>query len=157
MANSDEWVIFKYEVDMFRATLSLCNNGSKEFFAQAVQNALVESLLLHARILVDILLSRSPGSDDVTLFQLLPNFTSPDLYELKTLYRSWRDPGSPCWILNKMLAHPSSLRSDHYDYSAPMQRLAPCIMKLIAQIEEHIPGATACPGVAADERKETVP
>jgi hypothetical protein len=137
MAN--DWTVHDYEVDMFRSLLDLCKTGKHKSFPHPIPNATVESLLLHTRILVDILLSRDQGSDDVKLKELLPAFDSPKIAELEQRYGNRKIEKSPCWTLNKMLAHPSSLRSDGYDYTATMNELEPLILSLLEEIQKARP------------------
>jgi len=120
------WRILDYEVQMFlgidyiRSHLKV--DGGSE--AQLIRNALVESSLLHIRILTDIFLSRAKWSDDIKLEQLGfdPNSNDPILVEriraLAVAYGEASDPASNCWSINKRLAHPTIHRSEGYDYSA---------------------------------------
>lgn len=58
---------------MFRQTLRL-STGECNKFPHPIPNAIVESMLLHLRILIDILLSKRSDKDDITLTDLLPGF-----------------------------------------------------------------------------------
>ena len=67
---------------------------------------MVESAVLHARILCDILLSRTNADDDIRLTELhLPGDVDPvsDKVDKKLLdqlaadYGNRRTPGTPCW------------------------------------------------------------
>jgi len=49
------WVVYDFEEDMFKRTL-LLSAGECNKFPHPIPNAIVESMLLHLRILVDILL-----------------------------------------------------------------------------------------------------
>ena len=51
-----------------------------------IKNALAESTVLHARIVVDILLERDPQPDDITLNILSPNFICSEIAELSNVY-----------------------------------------------------------------------
>lgn len=131
---NDLWVVFDYEVSMFQGLISVNVQQVATSLPLCVQNALAESLLLHARILIDILLSRGKNSDDITLRKLLPDFTSPKIASLKNLYGNSKTPNTPCWTLNKKLAHASHLRSESHDYTALVQKLAPTILHLVGQV-----------------------
>jgi hypothetical protein len=120
------WRILDYEVQMFlgidhiRSQLKVDGSGE----AQLIRNALVESSLLHIRILTDIFLNRAKWSDDIKLEQLGFDTDSdePILAEkisaLAVVYGEANDPASNCWSINKRLAHPTTHRTEGYDYSA---------------------------------------
>lgn len=134
-ANADQWTIFDYEATMLVEMWNLGVTGARARLPGAVQNATVESMLLHLRILVDILLSRDgTKSDDIKLKELLPSFRSPLLDELRNKYGNSRMVGSRCWALNKMLAHPTKLRSASYSYDAVVNPLMPVVVPLVDEI-----------------------
>src|SRR3989304_2883589 len=64
---NDPWVVFDYEVDMFRNLYQLLATGNPQYqgLSHYIKNAIVESAVLHTRILVGILLSRGPEPDDI--------------------------------------------------------------------------------------------
>jgi hypothetical protein len=136
---STEWKVYDYEVEMFNATYALCKSDSRAWFSRHLNNAIVESLLLHTRILVDILLSRNEkkNPDEVTLKSLLHKFESPQL--LKKLADAYRegteDDSSPWWTINKRLAHPTNVRTEGHDYNSMMATLQPIIESLLKEIE----------------------
>lgn len=74
------WRILDYEVQMFlgvdyiRSHLKVDGGGE----AQLIRNALVESSLIHIRILTDVFLSRTKWSDDIKLEQLGFDLNSND-------------------------------------------------------------------------------
>jgi hypothetical protein len=128
------WVVFEYEVDMFNTTLALVDSGRSTMeFQHPIPNAVLESMLLHLRILVDILLSRG-HPDDIKLKDLMPSFRSPLIDELRNAYGSPGRARTPCWTLNKMLAHPSQLRTSSYNYSPLLNVMVPLIRPLLTQI-----------------------
>jgi hypothetical protein len=129
---AEEWGVYKYEVDMFQATLALVRSES-DYLPLVIRNALVESMLLHLRILVGILLSHG-WEDDVKLKEILPGFQSANVDKLKELYGDRKQVGSCCSTLDKMLAHASKVRSDQYDYSSLVNKLLPTISALLAEI-----------------------
>jgi hypothetical protein len=133
------WVVFDYEVGMYMQMSALCMNGCRNHFSVPIQNALVESLLLHLRIVVDMLLSKGSDDDDLTLTDLLPEFTSQHIGELKSAYGTRSIKDSPCWTLNKMLAHATLGRANKYDYTRILQPLTPIIASLILEIEKARP------------------
>ncbi len=129
------WVVYDYEVDMFNQTWGMCSTGARNRFPHPIPNAISESLLLHLRILVEIFLS-SDEPDDIKLTDLLPKFRSPLIEELRSKYGKGRTVGSPCWTLNKMLAHPTQLRSDSYNYDQVLKVVLPLILPLLDEIAQ---------------------
>jgi hypothetical protein len=53
---------------------------------------------------------------------------------LRSLYGNSKTPDSPCWTLNKRLAHASDKRSESHDYTALVATLAPTILNLVNQV-----------------------
>jgi len=121
--NAKVWRILDYEVQMFLGIDYVRSHLQVKGNAQLIKNALVESSLLHVRILADIFLSRGKQADDIDLEQLgfSTDSIEPILVEkvnaLAVAYGKANDPTSNCWILNKMLAHPTKYRTEGYDYS----------------------------------------
>jgi hypothetical protein len=121
--SANVWRILDYEVQMFLGIDFVRSHLQVEGDAQLFKNALVESSLLHIRILADIFLSRGKRSDDINLAKLGFNADSmePILAEkinaLAVAYGEANDPTSNCWTLNKRLAHPTKHRTEGYDYS----------------------------------------
>ena len=137
MANTKElWAIYDFEQDMFKEMLRLGTTVECQKFPQSVQHAIVESMLLHLRILVDILLSRESDKDDIKLTELLPGFQSPLIKQLKATYGSSKKVGSPCWNLNKRLAHATQVRSSRYSYDYLLQPLVRLVMPLLDKVAE---------------------
>lgn len=91
-------------------------------------------MLRHLRILTEILISKGV-KDDVRLKDLLPKFDSAWIAELEKSYGKSNEEGSPCWTLNKMLAHSSSRQSDSYNYTHVLDILVPCITPLLEEID----------------------
>ena len=136
MANTKQqslWVVYDYEEDMFRRTFLLATTDCNKF-PHPIPNAIVESMLLHLRILVEILLSRGSEDDDIKLTELLPDFKSPLVGQLKTTYGNRKQVGSPCWNLNKRLAHPTRVRSSSYTYDHLVQALVPLVEPLLGEV-----------------------
>jgi hypothetical protein len=130
------WVVYDYEVYMFKQMLDIVYKGEHTSFPEPIRNAILESLLLHLRILADILLSRGGFPDDIKLTNLLPGFNSPLLDKLRNEYGESKMVGSRCWTLNKMLAHPSSLRTSGYNWSQSLTAMRPIILPLLDEIEQ---------------------
>jgi hypothetical protein len=132
------WVVYDYEIGMFNEMRGACALGVGSMFQQPIANAIIESMLLHLRILVEILLSGGldPDGDNIKLTDLLPTFKSPLIEVLRDRYGNRRTPGSPCWTLNKMLAHPSRLRSHTYTYDPVLKVLLPALLPLLDEIAQ---------------------
>ncbi len=129
------WDIYDFEEDMFRRTFLLATTDCNKY-PHPIPNAIVESMLLHLRILVEILLSCGSGDDDIKLKELLPGFKSPLVGQLKTTYGNSKQVGSPRWNLNKRLAHPTQVRSSSYTYDHLVQALVPLVEPLLGEVAE---------------------
>jgi hypothetical protein len=105
----------------------------------AVENAIVESELLHIRILSEFFLGRGRQDDDVSFEELVPTAGRPRelldvIDELEIRYSKRSDPGSPCWELNKLLAHLTLHRGNRYDYSKLLRSMEPILHKVTSQL-----------------------
>ena len=143
MAN-DPWVVFDYEVDMLNNMCALLRQGNAQYAGLSLhlKNAVVESGVLHARNLADILLSRSEPNrfpDDIRLADLLPTFTSSAIARLQDAYGNAMTSGSACWAFNKKLAHSTKHRTDTYNYSPHLNAVVPLIQQLVTEIQPHRP------------------
>jgi hypothetical protein len=132
----DPWQVFDYEVDMFRNLCQLLKAGNSQYqsLSHYIKCAIVESAVLHTRILVDVLLSRSSEQDDITLLLLAPTFKCSAIDQLRQSYGNRSQADSPCWAFNKKLAHATSQRTDRYDYSAQLNQLVPLINDIVDQV-----------------------
>jgi hypothetical protein len=130
------WVVYDYEVEMFTQMRNVLMMGASKTYDPLSINAIVESMLLHLRILTEILISKGYLNDIKLKDQLLPKFESPRVDELRVKYGKSDDVGTPCWTLNKMLAHPSLLRSNSYDYGPVLDILVPSILPLLEEIDQ---------------------
>lgn len=144
---SKPWIVFDYEGNQLEAMCKLQQTGNATYkeLDGGLKNAVVESALLHTRILVDILLSRGSDSDDIRLKDILPNFQSSKIAELRTIYGTRKEDDSPCWVLNKMLAHPTRLRSHEFDYTNLLNSLVPLIVALVVEVNAQRPLETKNP------------
>ncbi len=135
-ATDPQWVVFDYEVMMFRSMRALLENGNHEYalLSHPLKNAVTESALLHTRQLADILLSRGSQPDDITLQTLLPGFSPLRLASLREYYGDNQTPDSPCWTINKRLAHATSHRKDSFDYSSLLNGLVPLVENVLADV-----------------------
>jgi hypothetical protein len=137
-SRNDPWVVISYELDMFMALGQpiLPANVPAEIM-MILQNAVVESRVLHARNLCDIFLSRTNRRDDITLKALLggiPASLQRKIDKLKAAYGEAGDPSSMCWTFNKMLVHSTTHRGSSYDYSSHLQALEPLIREVVEDV-----------------------
>jgi hypothetical protein len=139
------WPAFEYEVWMFFRTRALLAERaySEHPESRVLDNALEESALIHTRILVDALLNRSSEVEDVTLDDLVPNWCSlPGVGQaIRRLRQTYGHPdaiGSPCWQLNKMLAHLTAVRGSSFDYSDLRAKIDPLITIAVRAITMHV-------------------
>ena len=128
------WEVYDYEVGMFSQMHRFLVTDECKKLPLPIRNAIVESMLLHLRILTDILLSRGLDDDDIHLKELLPGFHSPIIAQLKTAYGNRKTVGSPCWEINKRLAHPTKVRSGSYDYNPVLHAPGPLVSQLLDEI-----------------------
>jgi hypothetical protein len=143
-ADDDPWIVFDYEIQMYFETRNLLRHLStkdpNDVINRITKNATVESLLLHTRIMTDILISKSSENDDITLRDLLSEWCNSEngrtlIEKLKNAYGKRNEKDSPCWIINKMLAHPTRWRTDRFDYGKTMRQIEPLIFDILSEIE----------------------
>jgi len=144
-ADDDPWIVFDYEIQMYFETRNLLRhlslNKPNDVINTITKNATVESLLLHTRIVTDILISKGSEKDDIVLKNLLPEWCNSEsgktlIDKLKAAYGKRDEDNSPCWIINKMLAHPTRWRTDRFDYSKPLNKIEPLIFDVLSGIEQ---------------------
>jgi hypothetical protein len=133
---SPEWTVYNYERDM---VLALCNHlptpENNKPLSWELGNAAIEALVLHTRILTDILVSKGREPDDINLTKLLPGFNSVNIDALKSAYGTRNAKDSPCWQFNKLMAHATSHRKDSHEYLPALKITLPIIGKLLDEIE----------------------
>jgi hypothetical protein len=133
MEGKGAWLVASYEVDMHETL-------SERPSALAQHNALTESIVLHARQLCEMFLSLSNKDDNVKLADLISEGEQSAEFkklvaELRGIYGNSRKVGSPSWVFNKMLLHPTAVRIDSYDYGPALNQVRPVLKKIIAEIE----------------------
>jgi hypothetical protein len=139
LAADPQWVVFNYEVMMFRSMCALLAIGNQEYclLSGPVKNAVTESALLHTRQLADILLSRGNQKDDINLQTLLPGFQPQGSNALRKLYGDNGTANTPCWTINKRLAHATTQRGDSFDYSSMLNALVQSLEGVLAEVQTH--------------------
>lgn len=145
-AVEDPWVVFDYEVEMYFETIKASTWLNEQLrlptFPQVfltLRNTVTESTVLHIRILVDILISKAKGQDDISLIKLLPEWCdSPKGKELITnlsiAYGNAQSVDSPCWVINKMLAHPTTHRANYFDYGSHLNKINGPIFQILLEL-----------------------
>jgi hypothetical protein len=132
---SNLWEVFDYERNMSVALWNRLVDSNFHALPWEVKNAIVESLVLHTRILADILTSKSKYTDDITLQKVLPTFVSAHIASLTTEYGRQSDVDKPCWQFNKLMAHPTTHRSNCHDYLPALETVWPHLAAVLSDIE----------------------
>lgn len=144
MSANDIWTVVAYEVRMLSATYEIVLEAKKlDALPKVVANALEESAVLHTRVLCEVFLSRGKEADDITFCKLFPGLKTDTRYaelnrrvdRLRRKYGSALVQGTPCWIFNKMMAHPTTRRGPSYDYTALLRDVEPAIWRVIREVE----------------------
>ena len=137
----DPWVIFDYEANMFLELWKVLQNGRQGLSIPilAIQNAVVESILLHIRQLADMILSRGKRPDDILLAHLVQDYVPRRLDELDRVYGNNNIEDCPCWTINKMLAHATFKRSSSHNYSNLVNQIAPILAEIVQEIRSVKP------------------
>jgi len=91
--------------------------------------------------MTDILISKGSDNDDITLRALLPEWCNSEngkilIEKLRNAYGKRNEKDSSCWVINKMLAHPTRWRTDRFDYSKPLRQIEPIIFEVLSEIEK---------------------
>lgn len=131
------WMVLDYEVSMFYSMNQL---AGKKYKYQLIKNAFVESLILHTRILADLFIGRGHYADDIRLCNLGIDKIEEDptlkeqIQTLNKVYGIQSDENGMCWIINKMLTHPTFQRLESYDYNFVVCTLGPLLENIINHI-----------------------
>jgi hypothetical protein len=145
-AGDQRWMVIEYEVQMFRS-----DTLKKEQSSLALQNAAVESRLLHTRNLCEIFIELAKEEDDIVLSAMFDDWSTNSRYdqlkhfvsEIAAIYGKAKDEGSPRWAINKRLAHSTTHRAAGrgYDYAPHLKELEPKLLEIINQVEalRHMP------------------
>jgi hypothetical protein len=128
MEGKGAWEVARYEIDMHE---TLSDRPS----SLAMRNAVTESVVLHARQLCEMFLSLSNKDDNVKLADLISDREQSEqlrelIAELRGIYGDGRKKESPRWVFNKMLLHPTKIRTDGYDYGSALNSVRPVLKKL---------------------------
>ena len=143
----EDWIAaFEYEKDMFVSLWEYLfdtrpnddDQPEAGKMADRVRDALVESALLHTRVLVEFFLGSSQKrGDDVWVRDLWPDFRSERTTEL--LRGVWgAGDGSHRSNVNKRLAHFTNKRGAGADWTPLHDSVVPMLSILISELELHI-------------------
>jgi hypothetical protein len=141
-SSTELWKVLDYEVYMYfetRDTAKSLRGDPQDIKVATIKNALTESMVLHTRIMVEILISKDYGKDDIKLRDLLPDWCNSQdgkflIDQLKTAYGKPNETNSPCWVFNKMLAHPTQQRADSYDYKPTLTQIESHVLNILKEI-----------------------
>jgi hypothetical protein len=139
LAKGDEWDVFEYEWNMARLLWATLAANTYQNFEQTIKNVVVEGLVLHTRILIEILLSNKGEPDDIVLSELMPTFNSSHIAALRAAYGESKTVHAPRWLFNKMLAHATAHRANTHDYIVPLRAVWPHIFAIMAELATHTP------------------
>jgi hypothetical protein len=133
------WVVFDYESEMFFVLNSVLAERMvvPQMARPQVRSALIESELLHIRVLCGLLLDPRHASrpDDIVLDDLKLPCKPKRLEELRIAYGD-KNTG-PRAELNKHLAHATSLRSSSRDWKELINLLSPILCDVISEINKQ--------------------
>jgi hypothetical protein len=143
-ASDNPWIVFDYEIQMYFETRNLIKHLASKRPSDVVnrinQNAVIESMILHSRIITDILISNGNQDDDILLKDLLPEWCGSEvgknlIANLANVYGKSNKEGDPRWVINKMMAHPTKWRTDRFNYSLSLRQIEPAIIEVLLGIE----------------------
>ena len=114
------------------------------------RNGITELAVLHARILIDILISRGDKPDDISLDKLLPDCDPVGIKALEDAYfyddddkrhekKRGESENTPCWQFNKHLAHATTNRGEGHDYSSALKKVLDPIVRILESIKKKRP------------------
>lgn len=144
----DPWDVIGYEVQMYFGMRAILASPAL-FAGQLIKNAIVESAVLHMRILCEVFTSTCPGEnpkrDDIQFGHLFADWrTNPSRYTaLQSLSAELQKTyglkpvklGQPRWELNKMLVHPTLNRGTTYNYDQAMTVIHPHVVAIVEELE----------------------
>jgi len=145
-ASEDPWVVFDFEVEMYFETTRAFTWVKEQLRAPnappvflILRNTVTESIVLHTRVLVDILISKIKDQDDISLNKLSPEWCeSPKgkelIKNLSMAYGNAQSVDSPCWVINKMLAHPTNHRANYFDYGSYLNKINGPIFQILLEL-----------------------
>lgn len=136
------WAVFTYELDMMSKLSYYITDGTDfsetyKSFPVVVQNAVVESHLLHCRNVCDVLLSVIGGANNILLRDLLPDFPPENLDNLRREYGGIYEPGSAAYVLHYNLLNVWKGRTNKYYYSNMINTLSACVNDVTHIILTH--------------------
>lgn len=151
--SSNPWVILGYESWMLERTLhekqQLERTIQDEERRQVLNDALIESAVLHARSLCELFANpEGKFNSDSGLSHLLPDWDwgmpkyeglNGLLSELENKYGQHHDSRSLYWAFNKMLVYPAVGKSSQRDYTAALNAVLPLLRRILAEMQSKRP------------------
>jgi hypothetical protein len=149
------WDIFDYEWMQFDELWKHFQAGDHQRLPLAIRNAMVESAVLHLRIVMEMLEDEPEKPDDYWLTDLIAIADKPaglpaliDAYNNETTYAPLvvaelgGDPGtnmkkSPRWQINKLMFHPTKKRATEHDWTPILNILGPHLGPVIQDLRSH--------------------
>jgi hypothetical protein len=140
----EPWGVFDHEVESFFVSVFMLQQyGPLLAKVPLARNLVIEAGLLHLRAVVEVLLSRSKKADNIKLARLVGKYIPARLADLASVYGNDRSTDSPCWVLNKMLVHPTTRRSCQYSYDDILNSLLPLVKEIVEDVRSKRPSATS--------------
>jgi hypothetical protein len=153
-----QWIVVQYEAQMLFAACQLLvpdnptqlrkllvvRNGrastpkTTDDLPFVFRNGVTELAVLHARILIDILISKGSKNDDITLDKLLPGCDPAGVKALKVAYGNG-SKGTPCWQFNKFLTHATMKRGASFDYAPALRKVLTPVAGILGSIQKQQP------------------
>lgn len=152
--SSDPWAILDYESWMLERTLhekeQLERSIQDEERLQVLSDALIESAVLHARILCELFANpEGKFNSDIGLLQLLPDWDwgTPKyerlnglLAEVEDRYGRHLEAKSPCWTFNNMLTYRTLAKSSsQHNYTAALNAVLPLLRRILFELQSKRP------------------
>ena len=138
---NEPWEVFEYEILMFFETQKLLIGCTlKDQNNKIIRNVVIESLILHTRLLCDILLSRSKYPDDIVLSDLVHDSQlielTKEFSDLQNVYGGSKDRTSPCWVFNKLIFHPTTHRPRNKDLTNLLITLGKPLFEVLILVDK---------------------
>lgn len=139
VTEDESWAAVEYEYMMYFRSKARKGECLKDL---VFHNAMVESQLVHARILADFLTTEQKNpvqKDDVTLGDLLPALRdelNSDIGSFAVQYGTHRAEGTPCWQVNKLIVHLTHHRAglgQHEDLFELLERILEPVLRKVAE------------------------
>jgi hypothetical protein len=152
------WEIFDYELSQLHMLLQVME--ARHHFVllpHHIANAIVESAIMHLRIVMEMLREKSSKSDDYVLADLLGPYEPRGLPALRKVYEEQEayqplleehlggDPAGiapnlkldPKTQIDKLMIHPTKKRTTSHDWTPILMILAPRLRPVLQDLHQH--------------------